>query len=156
MGLVLTSTAFEDGGEVPVEFTADGKNISPPLSWSGVPSEAKSLALIVEDPDAPDPAAPQRVFVHWVAYNLPAGESGLKQNADTTGFPAGAKTGTNDWGQAGYGGPKPPIGRHRYYFKLYALDEVLHDLNNPDKRTLEKAMQGHILEETALMGTYQH
>lgn len=156
MGLILTSTAFKDGGEIPLDFTADGKNISPPLSWSGVPDKAKSLALIVEDPDAPDPAAPQRIFVHWVVYNLPADDSGLKQDADKAGFPKGAKAGTNDWGRIGYDGPRPPVGRHRYYFRLYALDEVFQNLDQPDKKMLEKAMQGHILEEIALMGTYQH
>lgn len=156
MTLTLTSTAFTDGSDIPMKYTCDGDDISPPLSWSGVPPEAKSLALIVDDPDAPDPAAPQRTWVHWVLYNLPASESGLKQDAAAAGLPGGTKDGANDWKRAGYGGPCPPVGRHRYFHKLYALDVVLPDLNSPDKATLEQAMQGHIVDSTELVGTYQH
>ena len=156
MSMTLTSTAFANGGDIPMQYTADGENISPPLSWAGAPPQAKSLALVVEDPDAPDPAAPQRVFTHWVLYNLPAQDSGLKQDADSAGLPAGTKPGANDWGETAYGGPKPPIGRHRYFFRLYALDTPLHDLHNPTKAKLEQAMRGHILDKAELMGTYQH
>lgn len=155
MSLTLTSTAFTDGSDIPMKHTCDGENISPPLSWSGVPPNAKSLVLIVDDPDAPDPAAPQRTWVHWVLYNLPATESGLKQDAATSGLPAGTKDGTNDWKRTGYGGPCPPVGRHRYFHKLYALDVVLPELSSPDKAALEGAMQGHIVERAELVGTYQ-
>jgi Raf kinase inhibitor-like YbhB/YbcL family protein len=156
MSLTLTSTAFADRSEIPMQYTSDGENISPPLSWAKAPPEAKSLALIVEDPDAPDPAAPERTFVHWVLYNLPAEDSGLKQDTAASGLPTGAKAGSNDWSRTGYGGPRPPVGRHRYFFRLYALDTVLHDLNNPDKATLEEAMKDHIVDSAVLMGTYQH
>jgi Raf kinase inhibitor-like YbhB/YbcL family protein len=156
MSLTLTSTAFTDGSDIPIRFTCDGENVSPPLSWSNVPPNAKSLALIVEDPDAPDPAAPERIFVHWVLYNLPAHDSGLKQNVAVEGMPTGTKEGLNDWRKAGYGGPCPPVGRHRYFHRLYALDIVLPELNNPDKAKLEEAMQGHIVDEATLMGFYQH
>lgn len=156
MSLVLTSTAFTDGGEIPMIHTCDGEEVSPPLSWSGVPPQAKSLALIVDDPDAPDPAAPERTWVHWVLYDLPATESGLKQDAGRgTTLPQGTKQGLNDWKRPGYGGPCPPIGRHRYFFKLYALDVDLRELHAPTKAQLEAAMKGHVLAEAQLIGTYQ-
>jgi Raf kinase inhibitor-like YbhB/YbcL family protein len=155
MTLDLTSTAFTNGSEIPLIYTCDGKDISPPLAWSGAPPNAKSLALIVDDPDAPDPAAPKRTWVHWVLYNLPPADSGLKQGDASGALPAGAKAGVNDWKRPDYGGPCPPVGRHRYFFKLYALDVVLPDLNKPDKQKLEKAMDGHILEKKELLGTYQ-
>lgn len=155
MSLTLTSTAFTDGGEIPMMYTCDGEDISPPLSWSGAPPEAKSLVLIVDDPDAPDPAAPQRTWVHWVLYNLPPDDSGLKQRAVAGSLPTGTKEGVNDWQRAGYGGPCPPIGRHRYFHKLYALDVVLPELNRPDKQKLEAAMEGHVIAQTQLIGTYQ-
>jgi Raf kinase inhibitor-like YbhB/YbcL family protein len=155
MSLDLTSTAFMNGSEIPVMYTCDGKDISPPLAWSGASPNAKSLALIVDDPDAPDPAAPQRTWVHWVLYNIPPADSGLKQGDASGALPAGTKEGVNDWKRPDYGGPCPPVGRHRYFFKLYALDVVLPDLNKPDKQKLEKAMNGHILEKKELLGTYQ-
>jgi Raf kinase inhibitor-like YbhB/YbcL family protein len=154
MGLMkLTSPAFNANGEIPKTYTCQGKDISPPLSWGDVPTQAKSLALIVDDPDAPDPAAPKRVWVHWVLYNIPFTASGLAEGIKS--LPAGAKEGSNDWGRTGYGGPCPPIGRHRYFFKLFALDAQLPDLGKPNKAALEKAMQGHILDKAELMGTYQ-
>lgn len=156
MSLTLTSTAFTEGSEIPMSHTCDGENISPPLSWAGAPPNAKSLVLIVDDPDAPDPAAPERTWTHWVLYNLPATDSGLTQHAASAGLPTGTKEGLNDWQRTGYGGPCPPIGRHRYIHHLYALDIVLPELNNPDRAALEEAMQGHIVDETALVGTYQH
>lgn len=156
MSFTLTSTAFPAGGEIPIKYTGDADDISPPLSWSGAPAGAKSLALIVEDPDAPDPAAPQRIWVHWVLYNLPAHESGLMEDAIQQRLPSGTRPGLNDWKRAGYGGPKPPIGRHRYFFRLYALDQALPDLNSPTKQKLEEAMQGHVLGMAELIGTYQH
>ena len=155
MSLTLASTAFEPGGDIPAIHTCDGSDLSPPLSWSGMPSGTKSLALIVDDPDAPDPAAPQRIFTHWVVYNIPAEVTGLPQGVKPDGLPAGARNGLNDWKKQGFGGPCPPIGRHRYFHKLYALDVVLPDLGEPSKGELEKAMQGHIIEQTELIGLYQ-
>lgn len=156
MSFTLTSPAFTHGNAIPAMYTCDGKDTSPPLSWSGIPPGAKSLALIVDDPDAPDPAAPQRTWVHWVLYNLPADSSGLKQGVVAAELPAGTREGVNDWHRAGYGGPCPPVGRHRYIHKLYALDTVLPDLGKADKAKLEKAMHGHIIEKVELIGTYQH
>jgi len=156
MSLTLTSTAFGDGSEIPLRYTADGENVSPPLSWAGAPANAKSLVLIAEDPDAPDPDAPQGTWTHWVLYNLPAQDSGLRQDAASAGLPSGAKPGLNDWKRAGYGGPQPPIGRHRYFFRLYALDTTLPDLNTPDRSALEDAMHDHVVDSASLLGTYQH
>jgi Raf kinase inhibitor-like YbhB/YbcL family protein len=149
----LKSSAFNHQREIPAQYTCQGKDVSPPLAWSDVPAQAKSLALIVDDPDAPDPAAPKRVWVHWVLYDVPVSATGLAEGARS--LPAGTKEGTNDWGRTGYGGPCPPIGRHRYFFKLYALDAMLSDLRKPNKAALEKAMQGHIIEQAELIGTYQ-
>ncbi len=155
MALTLTSAAFENGKEIPALHTCEGKDVSPALAWSGVPSRARSLALIMDDPDAPDPAAPRMVWVHWVLYNIPTSAVGLPQAVKPEALPAGTSQGRNDWGRTGYGGPCPPIGRHRYFFKLYALDSLLPDLNGPTKAQLEAAMQGHIVEQSTLMGTYQ-
>lgn len=152
MPLTLTSSAFEPNGPIPPIHTCDGNDISPPLSWSGVPAGAKSLALIVDDPDAPDPAAPQRTWVHWVLYNIDPAANGLEQGARH--LPEGAVQGNNDWKRVGYGGPCPPIGRHRYFFKLYALDAMLAGLSNPTKQQLLDAMQNHVLGKTELVGTY--
>jgi Raf kinase inhibitor-like YbhB/YbcL family protein len=155
MALTLSSTSFTHQGEIPSQYTCEGKDISPPLAWSGAPEKTKSFALIMDDPDAPDPKAPKRVYVHWVLYNLPASASGLPEAVKTAKLPAGTKEGKNDWGRTGYGGPCPPIGRHRYFHKLYALDTVLADLGTPTKKDLEAAMEGHILARAELMGTYQ-
>jgi Raf kinase inhibitor-like YbhB/YbcL family protein len=152
MTLAITSSAFDSGGPIPPIYTCDGNDMSPPLAWSGVPAGAMSLALIVDDPDAPDPAAPQRTWVHWVLYNIAPDAGGLEQGARH--LPAGAREGTNDWKRTGYGGPCPPIGRHRYFFKLYALDAMLPDLKEATKQHLEGAMAGHVLEQAELMGTY--
>lgn len=149
----LTSTAFTHQGSIPTVYTCEGKDISPPLAWTDVPAGAKSLALIVDDPDAPDPAAPKLTWVHWVLYNLPAASGGLSEGSKT--LPEGTKEGVNDWKRTGYGGPCPPIGRHRYFHKLYALDAVLPDLKQPTKAKLEGAMKGHVIGEAQLMGTYQ-
>jgi Raf kinase inhibitor-like YbhB/YbcL family protein len=153
MALTLTSSAFQSGGKIPSKYTCEGEDISPPLAIDGVPDGAKSLALIVDDPDAPDPKAPKRVWVHWVVHNLPPDTKSLPENAGKR-LPKGAVTGTNDQKQNSYHGPCPPIGRHRYFHKLYALDVTLPyaPLNKP---ALEAAMQGHILAQTELMGTYQ-
>jgi Raf kinase inhibitor-like YbhB/YbcL family protein len=149
----ITSTAFTNQGAIPVLYTCEGKDVSPPLAWADVPAHAKSLALIVDDPDAPDPAAPKMTWVHWVLYNLPPTVIGLPEGIKA--LPAGAKEGMNDWKRTGYGGPCPPVGRHRYFHKLYALDAMLADLNRPTKAQLEQAMKGHIIGEAQLVGTYQ-
>jgi Raf kinase inhibitor-like YbhB/YbcL family protein len=151
----ITSPAFAPYGSIPSKYTCEGDDISPPLAWTGGPPETKTYALIVDDPDAPDPAKPQRVYVHWVVYNIPASVTRLAENAARLGLPEGASHGTNDWGKQTYGGPCPPIGRHRYFFKLYALDTVLRDLNNPTKAQLEKAMEEHLVDNTELVGTYE-
>jgi len=149
----ISSTAFSNQGAIPTLYTCEGKDISPPLAWSDISAGTKSLALIVDDPDAPDPAAPKMTWVHWVLYNLPATNGGLPEGVKT--LSAGTKEGLNDWKRIGYGGPCPPIGRHRYFHKLYALDTVLPDLKQPTKAKLEEAMKGHVIGEAQLMGTYQ-
>jgi Raf kinase inhibitor-like YbhB/YbcL family protein len=155
MPLAITSPGFAEGAEIPVRHTCEGEDRSPPLAFSGIPAGARSLALIVDDPDAPDPRAPQRVWVHWVLYDLPASTAGLAEGAQQEALPAGTRHGLNDWRRTGYGGPCPPIGRHRYYFKLYALDAALGDLGTPSKGRLLDAMKGHVVAEAQLMGTYE-
>lgn len=155
MTLKITSSAFQPSGSIPLLYTCEGKDISPPVAWSGAPANTKSFALIVDDPDAPDPAKPQRVYVHWVLYNLPAKTTALPENASKKGLPRGAVQGKNDWGKAEYGGPCPPIGRHRYFFKLYALDTELAGLSSPTKGDVERAMKGHVVDSGELIGTYQ-
>ena len=152
MDLTLTSSAFAHNEPIPRLYTCQGRDISPPLAWSGVPATAKSLVLIVDDPDAPDPAHPRMTWVHWLLYNLPVDCTALPEAVKT--LPAGTLEGINDWKRTGYGGPCPPIGRHRYFFKLYALDCVLPDLRFPTKSVLEGAMQGHVIAEAQLIGTY--
>ena len=151
MTMILSSAAFSNGADIPTRHTCDGTDISPPLLFTGVPANTRSLALIVDDPDAPDPAAPRMVWVHWVLFNIaptvteiPAGK-----------VPKGAREGLNDWKEQGYRGPCPPVGRHRYFFKLYALDCMLPDMDRPGKAQVEKAMQGHVLEQSELLGLYQ-
>lgn len=153
MALSLRSPDFLYNGAIPREHTCDGPDISPALEWSGAPVGTKSFALIVDDPDAPDPKAPKMTYVHWVVYDIPPHVGGLHRG--TVKAPDGAREGTNDWKRIGYGGPCPPIGRHRYYFKLYALDKVLGDLAEPTKAKLLAAMRGHILTQAELMGTYE-
>jgi Raf kinase inhibitor-like YbhB/YbcL family protein len=155
MALVLTSAAFGPNGPIPRVYTCQGKDVSVPLSWSGVPDGTKSLALIVDDPDAPDPEAPKMTWVHWVLYDLPPSTRGLKEGLRPAELPAGTLPGKNDWKRTGYGGPCPPIGRHRYFHKLYALDTVLPDLGQPTKARLEQAMKGHVLASSVLVGTYR-
>ena len=156
MSFELTSTAYSQGQSIPRRFTCDGQDISPPLAWSGVPAGAKSLALILDDPDAPDPAAPKMTWVHWVLYNIPLDAAGLPENVTPDALPRGARQGLNSWDRTGYGGPCPPVGRHRYFHKLYALDTELPDMDNPTKDRLERAMQGHLIAHAELMATYQH
>ena len=155
MNLTITSTAFAPNGEIPALYTCEGKDVSPPLAWSGAPAGTKTFALIVDDPDVPDPAAPKTTWVHWVLYGIPAATNGLPEAVASQALPAGTREGINGWGRTGYGGPCPPIGRHRYFHKLYALDTSLHELTRADGSTLAQAMQGHILAEAVLIGTYQ-
>jgi len=147
MALSLTSAAFNSNGPIPQDHTCDGTGTPPPLEWSGAPTGTESFALIVDDPDAPDPKAPTQTFVHWVGYDIPASAASVD---------GGHREGLNDRRQRGYTGPCPPIGRHRYFFKLYALDTTLGDLGRPTKSDLERAMKGHVLEQTELVGTYEH
>jgi Raf kinase inhibitor-like YbhB/YbcL family protein len=151
----IASTAFLQNEHIPSIYTCDGDNISAPLAWKDISPKAKSLALIVDDPDAPDPAFPKMTWVHWVLYNLPIESEGLSEGVSVEALPPGTKEGINDWRRTGYGGPCPPIGRHRYFFKLYALDEILPDLQEPTKAELQQAMRGHILEKAELIGTYE-
>jgi Raf kinase inhibitor-like YbhB/YbcL family protein len=153
MTLTISSDAFEHEGAIPSRFTCEGKDISPALRWSGAPAGTRSFVLIVDDPDAPDPKAPKMTWGHWVLYDLPPDATGLPEAVSK--LPAGTREGLNDWQRTGYGGPCPPIGRHRYYHKLYALDTTLGDLGTPTKAKVEAAMKGHILAEAVLMGTYQ-
>jgi Raf kinase inhibitor-like YbhB/YbcL family protein len=155
MALELSSPAFANGGEIPALHTCEGKDLSPSLAWRHVPRETVSLALIVDDPDAPDPKAPRMTWVHWVLYDLPPTSSGLPEAVKSAALPPGTREGINDWRRTGYGGPCPPIGRHRYFFKLYALDVALGDLGLPSKAALEKAIHGHVLASVELMGTYE-
>ena len=153
--LTIRSPAFADHGPIPQRYTADGANVSPPLEWAGVPAAARSLALIVDDPDAPDPRAPQRTWVHWVLYDIPAEARALGEDAALSGLPPGTRSGLNDWRSAAYGGPAPPVGRHRYFHKLYARDVMLPELGHPTKARVLAAMKGHVLAEAELVGTYQ-
>lgn len=156
MSLTITSPAFADGDPIPVVHTCDGDDRSPPLAFAGLPQGTRSLALVVDDPDAPDPAAPQMTFVHWVLYNLPPETAGLPAGIrNPAELPEGTQEGRNNWDRPGYGGPCPPIGRHRYFHRLYALDCRLPDLSEPLREELDGAMEGHILAEATLVGTYQ-
>lgn len=146
----LISSAFDNGEPIPSKYTCDGPDISPPLRWREVPDEAVSLALIADDPDAPG-----GTWVHWVIYGIPPANEGLPERiAPSRELDSGARQGTNDFDSIGYGGPCPPDGSHRYYFKLYALDEELGLSSGQTKADLLEAMEGHVLEETQLMGTY--
>lgn len=155
MPLSIASPDFSHNGEIPAEYTCDGDDISPQLEWSGLPAGTRSLALIVDDPDAPDPKAPKRTWVHWVLYNIPAATSGLDKGVAPSHLPDGTLEGINDWKRTGYGGPCPPIGRHRYFFKLYALDTEFSERSSPTKDALLKIMEGHVLEKAEWVGTYQ-
>ena len=151
----LISSAFEHNSEIPRLYTCEGWDVSPPLSWLDVPVEAKSLALIIDDPDAPDPDNPKVTWVHWVLFNIPVNIDGLCENILLESLPPGAKEGINDWKRAGYGGPCPPIGIHRYFHKLYALDIVLpEEIESPTKQQLLEAIDGHVIDTAELIGTY--
>jgi Raf kinase inhibitor-like YbhB/YbcL family protein len=155
MTLTLTSPAFSHGGSIPRANTCEGDDRSPALSWSGAPAGTRSFALIVDDPDAPDPKAPKRVYVHWLLYDLPADVSALPEGVSNSDLPRGSWQLPNDFGRERYGGPCPPVGRHRYFHKLYALDATLGDLTTRTKAGLLQAMEGHVLAQAELMGTYQ-
>ncbi len=155
MKFQLTSSAFADGQEIPREHTCDSDDVSPPLTWAGIPEGAESLVLIVDDPDAPDPAAPKMTWVHWVLYNLPPSATSLLPGVTAAELPSGTREGLNDWKQTGYGGPCPPIGRHRYFHKLYALDVNLPNLGEATKAVVEQAMVGHVLATAQVVGTYE-
>ena len=154
MAMTLDSPAFKQNGHIPSKYTCEGEDVSPQLAWDGVPEGTKSLVLIIDDPDAPDPKAPQRVWVHWVVYNIRPDVKGLPENAGKAGLPQGAAIGPNDFKKAEYGGPCPPIGRHRYFHKLYALNITL-DLKGATKSQIEQAMKGRVLANAELIGTYQ-
>lgn len=148
----LKSNAFPNNGAIPREYTCDDADLAPQLEWSGAPAGTKSFALVVDDPDAPDPKAPKMVYVHWVLYDIPPSVTSIPKGGK---LPAGARDGKNDWKRTGYGGPCPPIGRHRYFFKLYALDTMLPDAGRVTKAQLEQLMADHVLAQAVLMGTYE-
>ncbi|HEX6290663.1 MAG TPA: YbhB/YbcL family Raf kinase inhibitor-like protein [Herpetosiphonaceae bacterium] len=149
--MTVTSAAFSAHAAIPSQYTCDGTNISPPLAWSGAPSGTQSFALIADDPDAP-----RGTWVHWVLYNLPASVTQLPENIPALrSLDNGARHGTNDFRKLGYGGPCPPSGSHRYFFKLYALDTQLSLEGGATKQQLLQAMEGHILAQGELIGTYQ-
>ena len=155
MPLSISSTAFANQDAIPRKYTCEGDNVSPPLQWTGVPDKTRSLAIIVEDPDAPDPAKPQRVFVHWVLFDIPPSADGLPEGVTPGRLPHGTRAGKNDWKETHYGGPCPPVGRHRYFFRLYALDTTLEKLQSPARAELDAALAGHVLETAELVGTYR-
>lgn len=155
MSFILSSASFPNNGTIPPRHTCDGDDISPQLAWSGLPPGTRSLALIVDDPDAPDPAAPRMTWVHWILYNLPPTVASLAEGIAPGALPPGTRQGINDWQRTGYGGPCPPIGRHRYFHRLFALDIMLPDLQWPTRAVLEKAMTGQLLAQAELVGHYQ-
>jgi Raf kinase inhibitor-like YbhB/YbcL family protein len=150
MSIKLTSAAFNEGEMIPKQYTCDGANISPPLSWLGVPANAKTIALICDDPDAPG-----KTWVHWVVYDLPAATNSLPENVTKEPKLDGGKQGTTDFKKIGYGGPCPPSGTHRYFFKLYALDFATPLNAGATKDQLLQAIEGHIVAQGQLMGTYK-
>jgi hypothetical protein len=150
----LTSPALVHEQPIPAHHTSDGDDVSPALRWTDPPPGTRSLALVVHDPDAPDPRAPKRDWVHWVLYDLPADARSLAEGTTADELPPGTREGRNDWGDPGWRGPSPPVGRHRYFFELHALDRELPDLGTPSRHDLEAAMKGHVLATATLMGTY--
>lgn len=155
VGISFSSPAFGNDGAIPDTYTCIGQDVSPPLNWGELPAGTKSLALIVDDPDAPDPGAPRTTWTHWVVYNIPPGATGLPEGISSYNLPVGAIQGLNDWKRTRYSGPCPASGRHRYFYKLYALDTVFTDLGTPTKAALERAMQGHVVGQAQLVGTHE-
>lgn len=155
MAFTLLSESFLDNDQIPVRYTCDGWDVSPPLLWIQPPEGTKSLALIVDDPDAPDPEAPVTPWTHWLLYNIPAYVRSLAEGVTHNDLPPGCRQGKNDWGRCSYGGPCPPLGKHRYRHRLFALDVVLPELGEPTKSVLEQAIAGHIIAQTGLTGLYQ-
>jgi len=150
MEIKMTSPAFEEGGMIPEKYTCDGMDVSPPLAWTSVPEGTETLVLICDDPDAP-----MGIWVHWILFNLPAAINELPENIlPERELENGAKQGMNDFRKIGYGGPCPPGGTHRYFFKLYALDTEIDLEVGATKSVLLKAMEGHVLAEGQLMGRY--
>jgi Raf kinase inhibitor-like YbhB/YbcL family protein len=149
----LKSLAFDAGDKIPATYTCEGENVSPPIVWTGGPKGTQSFALVMDDPDAPDPRNPRTRWVHWILFDLPADTRELPEHVQQLPHPI--RQGLNDWHQVGYQGPCPPIGRHRYFFKLYALDCASLGLHEPTRQQLEHAMHGHILATAELVGTYQ-
>lgn len=148
--ITITSSAFQEGQPIPRQYTCDGVNVSPALEWTGVPKTAKTIAIIADDPDAPS-----GTFTHWVLYNLPSETIGMVENLPATeDLKSGGHQGLNDFNQVGYGGPCPPSGRHRYFFKLFALDYELPLKAGAKRPEVDQAMEGHILGQGQLMGTY--
>jgi Raf kinase inhibitor-like YbhB/YbcL family protein len=155
MALTLTSPSFKPMGPIPVKHTCDGEDVSPALAWTNAPGGTQSFVLIVDDPDAPDPAAPKRTYVHWVLYDIPSTVSALAEGVKTADLREGMRDGSNDWKRTGYGGPCPPIGRHRYFFKLYALDRRLGNMGAATKADIQQVMANHVIEMVELVGTYE-
>ena len=155
MALTLTSPSFKPMGPIPVRHTCDGEDVSPALAWTNAPAGTQSFVLIVDDPDAPDPAAPKRTYVHWVLYDIPSTVSTLAEGVKTADLREGMRDGSNDWNRTGYGGPCPPIGRHRYFFKLYALDRKLGNMGAATKADVQRMMANHVIETAELVGTYE-
>lgn len=148
----ISSPAFSEDKAIPARYTCEGLGLVPPLTWTAPPAGTRSLALVMTDPDAPDPKSPRMTWVHWIAFDLPPSAGAFEPDGT---FPLGGREGINSWKHLGYGGPCPPIGRHRYFFRLYALDTKLAFVNPPDRKKLLAAMRGHVLAKTVLMGTYQ-
>ena len=155
MTFMLHSPVFLPNEPIPSRYTCEGNDCSPPRACMGEPSPTRSFALIVDDPDAPDPGAPKRTFVHWILYNIPPQVHTLKEGIGEENLPPGTRSALNDWGRPGYGGPCPPVGRHRYYFRLYALAMELADLGAVTRKEFDQEMRGHVLQEAVLMGTYK-
>jgi len=155
VALTLSSAAFTNDGEIPIRYTCEGRDVSPPLAWSGAPAETRAFVLIVDDPDAPDPAAPKMTWVHWVLYDIPPDIAALPEGIPSHALPPGTREGRNDWKRTGYGGPCPPIGRHRYFHTLHALSEPLGDLGTATKGEVERAMHGKVIDQAVLLGTYE-
>ena len=156
MSFSMTTSVFNSDQGIPVKHTSDDKDISSPLQWTGIPQGNQNLVLIVDDPDALDPAAQKITWGHWVLYNLSPDSSGLPEAVQDTELFTRTLQGINSWDRTGYGRPCPPIGRHRNFFRLYAQDNVLPYLDSPDKDKLLNSIQGHVTAETVLIGTYQH